>query len=137
MLAAPNTITVQERLYLVAGVGAAAHLVAEASPAESGRAIAVHEDDARLNPAFDEADLVDVRWRVSTLCGRRDWFMAPREVGSACELPWLGDEEPVYAPTCRRCLRILDRQFATPDADDRLTWTSSVVWRSSSGRGAS
>ena len=122
MPAAANTITIHERLYLLAGVGVAAHLVAEAGPAEPGRAIAVHEDDARLNPAYDEADLVDVRWRVSTLCGRPDWFMAPREVGSAYELPWLGDGEPVYAPTCRRCLRILDRQFAPPDADDRLTW---------------
>lgn len=122
MATAANTITVHQRPYLLARVGAAAHLVAEAGAAEPRRAIAAHNGHARLNSAYDEADLVDARWRASTLCGRPDWFMAPTEVGSAYELAWLGDGEPVYAPTCRQCLRILDHQFAPPDADDRLPW---------------
>ena len=32
------------------------------------------------------------------------------------------DAQPVYAPSCKRCLRILDGQFPAPEPDDLLPW---------------
>lgn len=56
------------------------------------------------------------RWNSSTLCGRTWNRMA---AGTDELLPLWRD--PAFAPTCRRCLRILDSWFPTAD-------TPSSVW---------
>ena len=48
--------------------------------------------------------------------------MCPTEAGRAFESMWNGREEAVLAPTCKACLRILDREFAKPVPDERLAW---------------
>jgi hypothetical protein len=117
-----NTIVVHGRSYVLAWVGLhAAHLVPEAAPGGPARAIA-GRDEGRLNPAYDAAALSAPLWSMRTLCGRDGWFMCPGDAGRAHESPWNGQEEAVLVPTCRRCLELLDRQFAEPEADDRLAW---------------
>ncbi len=118
----PNTIAIQGRDYVLVSVGAtAAHLVARAGPADPDRPIVGHAD-AVLNPAYDPKELSDPSWSPRTLCGQEDWFMCPTEAGRAYETMWNSREEAVGAPSCRRCLGILDKQFPTPLPDDRLGW---------------
>ncbi len=115
----PNTIAIQGHDYVLAWVGVdAAHLVAEASDGQPARAIVDHRDE--LNPAYDASVLADPSWAPRTLCGRDEWFMCPTDAGRAFQSPYNGQEEAVLAPTCKRCLRILDAQFAEPAPDERL-----------------
>lgn len=120
--ARPNTIAIHDRNYVLAWAGAsAAHLVAAADPDDAARPIVDHAD-AVLNPAYEASALTDASWSPRTLCGRDEWVMCPTEAGRAFQSMWNGREEAVPAPTCRRCLRILDKQFAPPAADERLGW---------------
>jgi hypothetical protein len=120
--ARPNIITIHGRDYVLAWVGAyAAHLVAQAGPGAPCRPILAHAG-AVLNPRYEPGPLTDAAWSPRTLCGRDEWFMCPTEAGRAFESMWNGREEAVLAPTCKACLRILDREFAKPVPDERLAW---------------
>ncbi len=83
-------------LLVYSGGGDKVHLTAEAGP----------EDDAvSLGDMDSEFDLDSVTlWATSTLCGRAWSRMAPTE-------PTGSLDEAVHAPTCRRCLSILDKRF--------------------------
>ena len=62
------------------------------------------------------------RWNPSTLCGRTWNRMA---AGADELLPLWRD--PAFAPTCRRCLRILDSWFPTADTPSSVWLLAAVV----------
>jgi hypothetical protein len=112
-----NSITVAAaELLLTAGGGTAVHLTPTAKTGAGQPAV---PDDcftplaARRRPGlvnYDRAALLDARWANKTLCGRPWTQMVGGEGGSIS--PW--DEEPEFAPTCKRCLALLDRMFPPP-----------------------
>ena len=117
-----NTITIHGRSYVLAWVGAsAAHLVAEAGAEGPARPIMSHAG-AEPNPAYDPAELTNASWATRTLCGRGEWIMCPTEAGRAFLSMWNGRDDAVLAPSCKRCLAILDKQFAEPAPAERLGW---------------
>jgi len=59
--------------------------------------------------------LLDPCWRIRTLCGIEWQAMAAGEGG-----PLRASQEPMLAPTCRRCLTSLDRWFPDPTPDERI-----------------
>lgn len=77
---------------------------------------------AELNPAYDATELTNAAWSPRTLCGRDGWIMCPTEADRAFLSIRNGREDAVVAPTCKRCLATLDKQFAQPAPDDRLGW---------------
>jgi hypothetical protein len=117
-----NTITIHGRSYVLAWVGAnAAHLVAEAGAGDPARPIMSHAG-AEPNPAYEPDELTNASWATRTLCGRGEWIMCPTEAGRAFVSMWNGREDAVLAPSCKRCLVILDKQFAEPAPGERLGW---------------
>jgi hypothetical protein len=122
-----NTITIHDRRYLLAGVGIgeAVHLVTETEGANAVAIAPIDRDewDARpLNPAYDEAELRAEQWAPRTLCGRDGWGMAPTAAGRVHVSPaYIFDEDDTeVAPSCQRCLKLLDRQFPESEPDDQL-----------------
>lgn len=117
-----NKITVHGRIYVLAWVGAnAVHLVAEAGAEGAVRPIMNHAG-AEPNPAYDPDELTNASWATRTLCGRGEWIMCPTEAGRAFVSMSNGREDAVVAPSCKRCLTILDKQFAEPAPAERLGW---------------
>ncbi len=108
-----NSISVLGRDLLLVDVGSGAetHLAKVADG--SGRS-AQHQGD-------EDAPLVG-RWSHSTLCGRT-WN---RTAAGANELLPLW-RDPAFAPTCRRCLRILDSWFPAADTPSGVWLLASVV----------
>jgi hypothetical protein len=118
--AQPNTIVIRERPYLLTELsGSAVHLTPAAEPGGPARSIAGDIGNLR-NPAYDARALTYRHWSLQTLCGRRDWGMAPTEAGSAVVVTWR--VEAAFAPTCGHCLRIVGRELDGTDPDDRLAW---------------
>jgi hypothetical protein len=119
-----NTITVHDKTFLLAerGAGEAVHLVREVQSAgEPARPIGDEDDyGGPFNPRYARSELEDPRWAERTLCGRSHWLMAPTDVGDVyAAQDWLRSD-PVFAPSCRRCLAILDGLFPAPEGDARL-----------------
>lgn len=118
-----NTITVQDKTFLLAERGGeAVHLVPEAqSAAGPSRPIGDEERyGGPFNARYLRSELTDPRWSERTLCGRSDWLMAPTEVGDVhAGRDWV-QADPVFAPSCRRCLAILDGLFPASQGDSRL-----------------
>lgn len=122
-----NSLRIGDREYLLAvGGGWAIHLVPEAADAEDRRPAVPAEDlDPRtpgFNPdaaGYDRDALTALRWRPMTLCGRAWGIMAAGELGPIHH--WASpDMSPDLAPTCRTCLRSIDRFFPPPAMDDRV-----------------
>jgi hypothetical protein len=108
-----NSISVLGRDLLLVDVGSGAetHLAeVAAGPGRSAR----HQGDEDAPPAG--------RWNPSTLCGRTWNRMA---AGADELLPLWRD--PAFAPTCRRCLRILDSWFPTADTPSGVWLLAAVV----------
>jgi hypothetical protein len=117
-----NTIMIHGRSYVLAWVGASvAHLVAETAAEGPARPIMSHAG-AEPNPAYDSGELTNASWATRTLCGRGEWIMCPTEAGRAFVSMWNGREDAVLAPSCKRCLAILDKQFAEPAPAELLGW---------------
>ena len=117
-----NTIAIHGRSYVLAWVGAsAAHLVAEAGADGPARPIMSHAG-AEPNPAYDLDELTNASWATRTLCGRGGWIMCPTDAGRAFVSMWNEREDAVLAPSCKRCLAILDKQFAEPAPAEGLGW---------------
>ncbi|MBX7068532.1 MAG: hypothetical protein K1X38_04025 [Microthrixaceae bacterium] len=111
--AAENSISVlgRELLLVEVGSGAETHLAAVTDG--PGRA-ADHQGD-QIEPA-------DGRWNFSSLCGRTWHRMA---AGADDRLPlW---RHPASAPTCRRCLRILDAWFPATETPAGVELLTAVV----------
>lgn len=64
---------------------------------------------------YASARLLDPAWSIRTICGIEWEAMAADERG-----PLRSWQHPALAPTCRRCLASLDRQFPEPTPDDRI-----------------
>jgi hypothetical protein len=100
-----NSMTVYDDALLLvySGGGAKVHLAPEAGPEDD--AISIGDIDIEGDPG--EVTL----WATFTLCGRSWSRMAPTE-------PTPDLDEAIHAPSCRRCLSILDRRFPDrPSAD--------------------
>ena len=111
-----------ELLLTVTGGGTAVHLAHVANPEHAGRA-AVHDyyfDASRhgepLERRYDRTVLLQARWVPMTLCGREWAVMIGGEGGPLSEL----NDEVAFAPTCGRCLAIMDQLFPAPIPDQRL-----------------
>jgi hypothetical protein len=111
-----------ELLLTVTSGGTAVHLAHVANPEDAGRA-AVHEyyfdanrRSAPLELTYDRAALLATRWAPLTLCGREWAVMIAGEGGPLSEL----NDEVAFAPTCGRCLAIMDKLFPAPAPDQRL-----------------
>lgn len=83
-------------LLVYTGGGDKVHLAPEAGPDDDAISIGDIEHDV-------DPDAVAL-WATSTLCGRTWTRMAPTE-------PTGSLDEAAHAPTCRRCLSILDKHF--------------------------
>ena len=112
------------------GGGTAVHLTSEAIPDETGRgAVPEHYFRASgggtpaLRRSYNKADLLEPRWSEKTLCGRPWASMSSGEGGPLHEF----DVDEVFAPTCKRCLALMDRLFPAPTPDDRLVLVIQVV----------
>jgi hypothetical protein len=122
-----NSLKIGNSEYLLAVAGGwAVHLVSETAGTEDPQPAVAAEDLDPSTPGFNPAAmdydwdaLTATRWRPTTLCGR-DWgIMAAGELGPIHR--WSStDMKPDLAPTCRTCLRSIDRFFPPPAMDDRV-----------------
>lgn len=109
-------------LLTTTGGGVAVHLTAPASQEGGGREAAWDfsvdrggKDDAGSADRYDRRALSERRWLYTTLCGRQWAVMVGGEGGAIGPFG-----EVAFAPTCRRCLSLIDRHFAPPTPDARL-----------------
>lgn len=117
-----NAIRIGDIEYLLTvTTGDAVHLTRETGPGETGQSAV---PDRFLSPgpgqlaslrSYDQAALAGPRWEAATLCGREWLYMAG--------FSWWDDsldEEDASAPSCRRCLALMDKLFPAPELDDRF-----------------
>jgi hypothetical protein len=125
-----NIIPVGDREFLLTvTAGDAVHLSREAGPDETGRSAVPgwHLQPRRASSrarwrAYDRAPLAEPRWAEITLCGRQWIAMAGYEGRDADE-----SSGEAVAPTCRRCLAIMDKLFPEPVLDDRLALIVQII----------
>jgi hypothetical protein len=105
--------------------GVAVHLTAVAADPAGGREAVsdfyFSEDHGEAMAGYDRAALAEPLWSPTTLCGRH-WAIMVGGEGSA-----IGYSEVAFAPTCRRCLALIDRHFPRPTPDARLTLVAQLV----------
>ena len=126
-----NTIRAGEvdLLLTSTGGGQAVHLSMAAEPGMVGRdAVPDHyrKQDRRGGPSLDGYDLqalAALRWKETTLCGR-EWV--GMVAGDGGPIYW-ESEKSEFAPTCRRCLALMDRLFPPPAPADRLPLVVELV----------
>jgi hypothetical protein len=115
-----NVIRVGDRNFLLTvGGGEAVHLTREAGDDEGKVAASPDHYLEDLEAAYDRAGLEEPRWLEATLCGRPWIVMASGEDSE--------DDEAVFAPTCRRCLALMDRLFPEPPLDPRFPLVVQVL----------
>jgi hypothetical protein len=109
-----------KQFLLTATAGDSIHLTREAHGEEGDKrpAIPSHylEDFVRT---YDMAAILEPKWAERTLCGRQ-WILMEAD----------GDDEEGeagYAPSCRRCLTLLDKLFPAPKLDDRFPLIVQVI----------
>jgi hypothetical protein len=115
----PNTIEINGAAMLLAAVsgGTAVHLTAATTPVAGRGAVPdfYFDGNDRVPGGYDLAALRERRWSAKTICGRVWAVMVGGDGGAVGRY---GDV--AYAPTCRRCLTLIDRHFPPPKPDDRL-----------------
>jgi hypothetical protein len=115
-----NVIRVAGKEFLLTmGGGAAIHLTREAREDEEGVAAVPDRHLGDMDVPYDRAALEDPRWPETTLCGRQWIIMASGEDSE--------DDVAVFAPTCRRCLALMDKLFPDPALDPRFPLVVQVV----------
>ncbi|WP_406080145.1 hypothetical protein [Micromonospora sp. NBC_00858] len=67
--------------------------------------------------------LLDPVWAWTTMCGRVWAAMVGGDGGALSRY-----REPAFAPTCRRCLALMDRLFAAPAVDQRVPVVAQLVY---------
>jgi hypothetical protein len=113
-----NAGTVTLLVTLTSG-GTAIHLTREAEPEEPGRsAVPEHYLDDSRGFGYDLSEVVASRWAEATLCGRPWVLMAE---GDADE------DDATAAPSCRRCLALMDKLFPPPELDDKFPLVVQLV----------
>jgi hypothetical protein len=120
----PNVIEVNGAAMLLTttSAGEAVHLTAGADEPGTGRE-AVYDfyfdSDRHDRPdavaGYDRAALTEPRWSHTTLCGREWAIMVGGDGGAIGRYGGVA-----FAPTCRRCLALIDRHFPKPTRDSRL-----------------
>jgi hypothetical protein len=106
-------------LVTVTSGGTAIHLTREAGPGQQRRgAVPEHYRGQARDFGYDQAEVADPRWAETTMCGRQWLLMAG---GDADE------DEATAAPSCRRCLALMDSLFPAPELDDRFPLVVEVV----------
>lgn len=123
-----NTIEVggTAMLLTTTGGGVAVHLTAPSEQPDSGREAVFdfyfdsdrHGDNLA---GYDRAALSEPRWSETTLCGREWAIMVGGEGGPVTY------DEVAFAPTCKRCLSIMDRYFPRPEPDPRLNLVAQIA----------
>lgn len=111
---------------LTATAGDAVHLSREAGPDETAQSAV---PGWYLRPrraasgvrwrAYNQAAISKPRWAETTLCGRQWIIMAGEDADE------FGDG--AVAPTCRRCLTIMDKLFPKPTLDDRFALIVEII----------
>lgn len=119
-----NTITIAGEPFLLA-TGNVSHLVAEAEDTEAARPAvdpSRWEHVEQWQASYDRSELEAPRWSQRTLCGR-DWSgMAPGDGPGF--VPW---STPVYAPSCRTCLRVTSGRLESRPHDDRIPLVAALA----------
>ena len=125
-----NAIRIGGSEYLLTvTAGDAVHLTRETGPGEKGQSAVPeqyldpgHAQPATLLRGYDPAALARPRWEAGTLCGREWLTMAGIS---------LRDDDPCVedaaAPSCRRCLALMDKLFPEPELDDRFDLAVQVI----------
>jgi hypothetical protein len=109
-----NVIEVGGKQFLLtATAGDAIHLTREADREESGQAAVPDHYLEGFERTYDMAAILEPKWAEKTLCGRQWILMEGDRDGD-------GEGEARYAPSCRRCLALLDALFPAPKLDDRF-----------------
>ena len=117
-----NAIRIGGTEYLLTvTAGDAVHLTRETGPGEPGQSAVPeryltpgHRQPAPLLRGYDQAALALPRWEAATLCGR-EWL-------TMAGISWWAGEDPddACAPSCRRCLALMDKLFPEPELDERF-----------------
>ena len=127
----PNVIEVngEAMLLTTTGGGVAVHLAAAADGPGNGREAVFdfYFDGEQCDRSdklvdYDRAALTEPRWSKTTLCGRVWAIMVGGDGGAIGR-----GRELAFAPTCRRCLALLDRLFPRPIPDDRLVLVAQLT----------
>lgn len=116
-------------LLTTTGGGVAVHLTAAVENPGIGREAVpdfyftgeMRTDDDALT-GYDRAALTAPRWSPTTLCGRGWVAMAGGDGGAVGRFG-----KVAFAPTCRRCLALIDRHFPKPTPDSRLIIVARLV----------
>jgi hypothetical protein len=106
-------------LLLTATAGNAIHLTREAAPEEVGQPAAPDHYLSDLEQVYDKTALLEPRWAATTLCGR-DWILMASEEEETYA-------EASFAPSCRRCLALMDSLFPEPKLNDRFDLVVQVI----------
>jgi len=124
-----NAITILDREFLLVETGGSQIHLAGEEAEHVGRAATPAD---RLRPdypgyidsaaSYDTAALLTRRWSSSTLCGRTWSNMAAGEPG-----PIHQHDRPGLVPTCRSCLRIIDRRFPAAKPADGVEIVASLI----------
>ncbi|MFG1833853.1 hypothetical protein [Micromonospora chersina] len=127
----PNVISAGEAVLLLVTVsgGEAVHLARRHDPPQPGRgAVPEHyltgEDSERaaVGRRYDVEALREPNWEHTTMCGRVWALMVGGDGGTVSRY-----RETAFAPTCRRCLTLMDRLFPAPAVDRRVSMVTQVV----------
>jgi hypothetical protein len=109
-----NVIEVDGKQFLLtATAGDAIHLTREADSEENGQAAVPDHYLEDFKRTYGMAAILEPRWAEKTLCGRQ-WILMEGDRDTEEE------GEARYAPSCRRCLALLDTLFPAPMLDDRF-----------------
>lgn len=108
-----NVIEVDGKQFLLtATAGNAIHLTRDAGTEESGHAAVPAHYLEDFERTYEAAAVREPKWAEKTLCGRQ-WILMEGDRD--------GEEgEARYAPSCRRCLALLDTLFPAPELNDRF-----------------
>jgi len=116
-----NVIEVNGKQFLLtATAGDATHLTREAGSEESRQAAVPDHYVEDFERTYDMAAILQPKWAATALCGRQ-WILMEGERDGKDE------GEARYAPSCRRCLALLDKLFPAPQLHDRFPLIVGIV----------
>jgi hypothetical protein len=115
-----NVIEVDGKQFLLTATsGDAIHLTGAAGREENGQAAIPGHYLEDFQRTYDVAAILEPKWAERTLCGRQ-WILMEADRDDE-------DGEAGWAPSCRRCLALLDPLFPAPKLDDRFPLIVRIV----------
>ncbi|MBM0229533.1 MULTISPECIES: hypothetical protein [Micromonospora] len=127
----PNVIAAGQSVLLLVAVsgGEAVHLARRQEPPALGRSAVLDRyltrgdsEQEAVQWRYDVQALREPVWEHMTMCGRVWALMVGGDGGTLSRC-----REPAYAPTCRRCLTLMDRLFPAPAVDRRVPVVAQVI----------